>query len=191
MKNLKLIHLKNEMLYANFLANFIGVFFVNALLIRTTGDSDVKTWSYPIPYWIDTLFSPFAFSFVCVMTLLYEKPIRRYLDEKFGRTSASQDFESIARRRLLNEPFILIALDFSMWLLSAIIYPTLHWIYGSSTNKALDSLYQNLSIGVITVTVAFFYLSTCCKSGWRRISFQTEVFLPFRKHCGFESEPAW
>ena len=191
MKKSKLIHLKNEMLLANFLANFIGVFGVNALM-KTTGEiPDVKIWSYLIPYWIDTLFTPFAFSFVGGMTLLYEKPIRRYLNTIFKRASASRDLESIARQRLLNEPFILITLDFSMWLLSAIIHSTIYWIYGSSTNMVLNSLYHGLSTGVVTVTVAFFCSSTCCKSGWRRISFQTVVFLPFRKHCGFESEPAW
>ena len=154
----KLYHLKNEMLIANFLANFIGVFGVNALTHSAGGLADHKILTYPIPNWIDTLFAPFAFAFVCAMTLLYEKPIRRYLNTIFKRLPASQNLESIARQRLLNEPFALIALDFSMWLLSAIIYSTLHWVYGSGTNMVLGSLYHSLSIGVITVTIAFFLL---------------------------------
>ena len=158
MTKLKLFHLKNEMLAANFLANVIGVFGVNALTHSAGGLADNKIWTYPIPDWIDTLFTPFAFSFVCVMSLLYEKPIRRYLNTIFKQATASQDLESIARQRLLNEPFALIALDFSMWLLSAIIYSTLHWVYGSGTNMVLGSLYHSLSIGVITVTIAFFLL---------------------------------
>ena len=158
MTKLKLFHLKNEMLAANFLANLIGVFGVNALTHSAGGLADNRIWTYPIPDWIDTLFTPFAFAFVCVMTLLYEKPIRRYLNTIFKRLSQSQDLESIARQRLLNEPFALIALDFSMWLLSAIIYSTIHWVYGSETNMVLGSLYHSLSIGVITVTIAFFLL---------------------------------
>ena len=158
MTKLKFFHLRNEMLIANFLANFIGVFGVNALTHSAGGLSDHKILTYPIPNWIDTLFAPFAFAFVCVMTLLYEKPIRRYLNTIFKRLPASQNLESIARQRLLNEPFALIALDFSMWLLSAIIYSTLHWVYGSGTNMVLGSLYHSLSIGVITVTIAFFLL---------------------------------
>jgi sigma-B regulation protein RsbU (phosphoserine phosphatase) len=154
----KLFHLKNEMLVANFLANFIGVFGVNALLISAGGFPHTKILTYPIPYWIDMFFAPFAFAFVCVMTLLYEKPIRRYLNTKFKRASVSPDLKSIARQRLLNEPFILIALDFSMWLLSAITYSTIHWIYDSGTNTVLNSLYHSLSTGVITVTIAFFLL---------------------------------
>ncbi len=158
MTKLKLFHLKNEMLAANFLANVIGVFGVNALTHSAGGLADNKIWTYPIPDWIDTLFTPFAFSFVCVMSLLYEKPIRRYLNTIFKQATASQDLESIARQRLLNEPFALIALDFSMWLLSAIIHSTIHWVYGSGTNMVLGSLYHSLSIGVITVTIAFFLL---------------------------------
>jgi len=155
---LKLIHLKNEMLVANFLANFFSVFGVNALMFSAERWSEVKIWTYTIPYWIDALFTPFAFAFVCGMTLIYERPIRRYLNTIFKRASASSDLESVARRRLLNEPFALIALDFSMWLLSAIIYSTIHWIYGSGTNIVLSALYHSLSIGLITAAIAFFLL---------------------------------
>jgi hypothetical protein len=191
MKKSKLIHLKNEMLVANFLANFIGVFGVNALMKITGEIPDVKIWSYPIPYWIDTLFTPFAFSFVAGMTLLYEKPIRRYLNTIFKRATASRDLESIARQRLLNEPFVLIALDFSMWLLSAIIYPTIHWIYGSSTNMVLNSLYHGLSTGVITVTVAFFLLEHLLQKRLAPYFFPDGGLSAIPKTLRIESEPAW
>jgi len=146
------------MLVANFLANFFSVFGVNALMFSAERWSEVKIWTYTIPYWIDALFTPFAFAFVCGMTLIYERPIRRYLNTIFKRASASSDLESVARRRLLNEPFALIALDFSMWLLSAIIYSTIHWIYGSGINIVLSALYHSLSIGLITAAIAFFLL---------------------------------
>jgi sigma-B regulation protein RsbU (phosphoserine phosphatase) len=154
----KLIHLKNEMLVANFLANFIGVFVVNALMYTGEGFADRTIWEYAIPYWIDALFTPFAFTFVCMMTLLYEKPIRRYLKALYKQTAISEDLESIARQRLLNEPFVLITYDFSMWLLSAIVYPLLHWIYDSGSTMIQGSLYYSLSSGTITITAAFFLL---------------------------------
>jgi hypothetical protein len=154
----KLLHLKNEMLIANFLANFIGVFVVNALIYSSKSFTNKKIWEYAVPFWIDTLFTPFAFSFVCVMTLLYERPIRRYLNGLFKQTSTPPELESQARQRLLNEPFVLITLDFSMWLLSAIIYPIIHWIYNSGSDMIHSSLYHSLSSAVITITVAFFLL---------------------------------
>ena len=158
MTKFKLFHLKNEMLTANFLANFIGVFFANAMLLMAEGFPDKQMWQHPLPYWVDTLFTPFAFSFVGVMTVLYEKPIRRYLNLSFKQAPASRDLESRARRRLLNAPFVLIALSFSMWLLSATIYPLIHWAYGSGLNMVQRALYNSLSTGVITVTIAFFLL---------------------------------
>jgi len=156
MKKSKLFHLKNEMLIANGIANFIGVFWVTHMK-PTTGEMG-ELFEYSIPYWIDALFDPFAFSFVMVMTLLYEKPIRHYLNALFRRTFISEDLKFKARQRLLNEPFVLIALDFSMWLLAAIVYPVMNWAYDSGSQTVQNSLYDALSTGLITVTVAFFFL---------------------------------
>jgi sigma-B regulation protein RsbU (phosphoserine phosphatase) len=158
MTKFKQFHLKNEMLAANFLANFIGVFFANATLYVAEGFPDKQIWQHGLPYWIDTLFNPFAFSFVAVMTLLYEKPIRRYLNLSFKQAFIPPDLETSARRRLLNAPFVLIAVSFSMWLLAAIVYPLIHWAYGSSLNMVQRSLTNALSTGIITITIAFFLL---------------------------------
>jgi len=154
----KLIHLKNEMLVANFFANVIGVFGVNAMMFTAEGIAVKEIWKYALPYWIDVLFTPSAFVFVCVMSVLYEKPIRHYLNSKYSLVPISRDLENSARRRLLNEPFALICLDFSMWLLSAIIYPLMHWVYDSGSNLVQSSLYHSLSTGIVTITVAFFLL---------------------------------
>ena len=140
----KLHHLKNEMLVANFLANFIGVFAVNALMYLGEGFTNKKLWDYAVPFWIDTFFSPFAFTFVCVMTLLYERPIRRYLTSIYKQAPIPADLANTARQKLLNEPFVLISYDFSMWLLSAIVYPILHWIYNSGSTMIQSSLYHGL-----------------------------------------------
>jgi sigma-B regulation protein RsbU (phosphoserine phosphatase) len=154
----RLFHLKNEMLVANFLANIIGVFGVNAMMYMTAGKPTQEFWEHAVPYWMDALFTPLAFGFVCVMSLVYEIPIRRYLNSLFRKESISAELKSTARQRLLNQPFIFIALDFSMWLLSSIIYPIVYLIYGSGKQMALSSLYHGLSTGIITITIAFFLL---------------------------------
>ncbi len=158
MTKFKLYHLRNEMLVANGLANLIGVFFANTMLYVAEGIPNKQMWQQGFPYWVDTLFTPFAFSFVAAMTLLYEKPIRRYLNLTFKKDAIPRDLETTARQRLLNEPFVLIALSFSMWLLAAIIYPIIHWAYGSGLNAVRCALYDALTMGVITITVAFFLL---------------------------------
>ncbi len=158
MKKLKLSYLKNQMFVANGIANFIGVLLSNALEFTTQEPYPKEFLEYPIVHWTDALFSPFAFSFVFVMTLLYERPIRHYLNALFRRTSIPQNLKLKARQRLLNEPFVLIALDFSMWVLSAIIWATIHWTYDSGAQLIQRALYNSLSIGLITVTIAFFLL---------------------------------
>jgi len=157
MKKLKFFYLRNQMLVANGIANVIGVFLVYGLIYRAE-PFPKEIFDNPIIYWTDALFDPFAFFFVIVMTLLYEKPIRHYLNALSRRTSIPQDLKLKARQRLLNEPFVLIALDFSMWLLAAIVWPTIHWAYDSGTQLVQRSLYNCLSIGLITITVAFFLL---------------------------------
>jgi sigma-B regulation protein RsbU (phosphoserine phosphatase) len=158
MKKHKQLHLKYEMLGANFLANFVGVFLVNGLLILAEGTPPAIIWRHPVAYWTDALFTPFAFVFVTVATLVYEKPIRQYLNAFFKGKSSSPDIERNARRRLLNEPFALIILDLSMWLLAAVVYPAVHWAYGGGMNMMQRALYLNISTGLITVTMAFFLL---------------------------------
>jgi sigma-B regulation protein RsbU (phosphoserine phosphatase) len=159
MTKFKLFHLKNEMLVATFLANFVGVFFVNAMLYVAEGfPADKQMWQQPVPFWVDALFTPLAFSFVTVMILLYEKPIRRYLDLTFRKDAIPQDLETTARQRLLNEPFVLITLSFSMWLLAATVYPLIHWAYGPESKMIQRTFYNAIINGVITVTVAFFML---------------------------------
>ena len=120
-------HLKNEMLVAYFLANFIGVILIELFLMRNEGPIPEEVWQNPVAYFIDAAFAPAAFTFVCEMTLLYERPIRSYLNAKFENTSVPAILKHTARQRLLNEPFVLISLSFSMWLLSAIIYPVMYW----------------------------------------------------------------
>ena len=157
MKKSKLFQLKNEMLVANFFANFIGVFLA-IVLIHRAEPFPKELFDNPIIYWTAALFDPFAFFFAIVMTLLYERPIRHYLNALSRRSSISEDLKLKARQRLLNEPFVLIALDFGIWVLWAIIWTTIYWAHDSGTQLVQRSLYNGLSIGLITVTVAFFLL---------------------------------
>ena len=154
----RLWHIKYEMIGANILANLIGVFFVEASMLRFDTPKIDQVWQHPLADAIDSIFTPFAFSFVLVMTIVYEKPIRAYLKKKFAGRPIPKDLETRARLRLLNEPFVLIGLDFSMWGLAAAVYPLLFWTYDAGAEVVKQSLIGNISTGLITVTVAFFLL---------------------------------
>jgi sigma-B regulation protein RsbU (phosphoserine phosphatase) len=158
MTKFQLWHLKNEMMGANFLANLVGVALTKYLLFRTEGPIPEEFVQNPVFSFVDTAFAPFAFAFVGTMTLLYERPIRSYLTAKFANQSVSNPLEHTARQRLLNEPFVLISLSFSMWLLSAIIYPVMYWALGSNIYWMQRACFLSISTGLIVVTVAFFLM---------------------------------
>ena len=157
MTKFKLLYLKNGMLFANGIANFTAVFFVQNFIFRAEPLPD-QIWKNPIYYWTDIIFPPVAFIFVAVMTLLYEQQIRIYLNTKFRNKLVPEDLENKARQRLLNEPFILITLDLSMWLLAAVVYTILHLTLDSGSSLIQRTIFTNLSTGFITVTLAFFLL---------------------------------
>jgi sigma-B regulation protein RsbU (phosphoserine phosphatase) len=90
--------------------------------------------------------------------LIYERSIRQYLTARSSRMPISLALESTARRKLLNEPFVLIAIDFGMWLLAAILYPLAFLLVEADPVTIQRSLVLNISTGIITVTVAFFLL---------------------------------
>ena len=158
MTKLKLFHLKNEMLAANTLANFIGAILVQALIFRAETPFPDSIFESRLVYFFDMAFTPFAFIFVTAITLIYERSIRQYLTAKSNQIVISSALESRARQKILNEPFVLIAIDFSMWLLAAILYPAVFLLTQADPITIQRSFVLNISTGIITVTVAFFLL---------------------------------
>ncbi|MGD9054875.1 MAG: SpoIIE family protein phosphatase [Desulfobacterales bacterium] len=158
MTKFKRYHLKNEMLLANMLANFIAVAFFQVLMFRAEPDPPEHIWQNPVVEMIDILFTPVAFIFVWVMTIRYERPIRKYLEARFANKSVSQQLEETARRKVLNEPYVLIGLSLSMWILSAVVYSCMWWILDVGSYWIQRSFFMSLSTGFITVTLAFFLL---------------------------------
>jgi len=157
MNKIKLFNLKNAMLGANGLANFIGAVLVNTLLSEVEGHllpisiaSAVRTFHI--------VFTTTAFSFAIIFTLFYERPIRQYLNALSKNTTMPWELVSKARRRLLNEPFVLLALDVGIWLTAAIVYSVFHWILGAGSVEIQSSISDALSNGLVTVTLAFFLL---------------------------------
>jgi len=158
MTRFRLWQLKNEMLAANFLANLIGVVLIEIFLLRTEGSMPEEFLQHPVANIVNCVFYLTTFSFILITTLIYERPIRAYLNAKFDKVSVSSITVHSARQRLLNEPFVLMSLSFSMWLLSAIVYPIVYWTLDISRYWMQSAFFMGLSTGLIIVTVAFFLL---------------------------------
>ena len=150
----RLFFLKNRMLVANFMANFIGVS-INLFLIRRA-DIPIPRDISVMGNHINAVFIPLSFLFAFSVTLVYELPIRKYLNFQYRNTAVPEVFFAGVRRRLLNEPFVLIAMDFAIWLAAVVVY--------TAGFKRMDAPWTFLQIaslgslttGLITITVAFF-----------------------------------
>jgi adenylate cyclase len=154
MTRLLLFRLKNAMLGANLIANVIGVAVV-FLMTQTSGTGstpEIERWIRTV----DKIFLPASFLVPMMITLIYERPIRRYWKKRYQGVPPDESETVKARTRLLNEPFFLIGLDFAIWLTAALVYTTLHWRLGAETRLLQDVLTRSLFTGLITVTVAFF-----------------------------------
>jgi adenylate cyclase len=88
--------------------------------------------------------------------LIYEKPVRRYLNAQYHKGPPLQELELKARQRLLNEPYFLIALDLAVWCFAAILYSLVFWAYGAGDYTIRYGFFVNIYTGLITTTVAFF-----------------------------------
>ena len=81
--------LKNEMLFVNYLANLIGVCVVIFLTYRPLSRQLVD--SLRLIGRIGWFFEPLCGALMLVLTLVYEKPIRRFLDAQGSGGQLSED----------------------------------------------------------------------------------------------------
>jgi len=149
--------LKNWMLFANMIANVIGVG-VAIFLTRHTGVVSIVPEAYAAIHAVHMIFLPLSFAVPIMLVIWYERPIRRYLNQEKMGNPISQEQLSQVRRRLLNEPFVLISIDFGIWLISGIVYPAALWFSSAPRNTVGQPFFTNLFTGLITIAFAFFVL---------------------------------
>lgn len=154
MSRLKRFWIKNAMLISNAVGNLVGISVVYYL---TSGPGYELTRDvFRIARRLDIVFVPLSFAIAITLTLFYERPIRRFLDMKSVEAPTPQDLEAKAGRRLLNEPFFLIALDMGIWLSAAALYPLLFWFIDAGEYVMIRSFFISFHTGLITTTAAFF-----------------------------------
>ncbi|MGD2100275.1 MAG: SpoIIE family protein phosphatase [Desulfobacterales bacterium] len=156
MSKFTLLRLKNQMFFFNLVGISIGVltFFILSYRSISPPPPEIERLTFRIALFFEPLF----FMFMLAATLLFEQPIRRSLDLMFRNESVPYELASKARRRLLNEPFFLIALDLLLWLCAAVVYPICFYTYKAGEMIIGRALIQNLLIGLGTMTAAFFIL---------------------------------
>jgi adenylate cyclase len=155
MSRVERFSIKNAMIIANLISNVIGVAVVILLgRISSTLSEELLQLMERTNFW----FIPLCMLLPLPLLLIYERPIRKHFEDLFdGRTSLPEAVLA-ARRRLLNEPFFLIFIDFSMWIAAAIVYSMVVEGAGAGTKVIQMIVTRSLLTGLITVTVAFFVL---------------------------------
>ena len=156
MTRMRLFRLKNQMLIGNGLANIIGVNITETISHRSISPPPPEAMA--LFGRVDSIFLPLSFALVFIVTIIYELPIRRFLTRCYQAGDAYPGVDQPARQRLLNEPFFLIAVDFVVWVIAAVVYTaTIYWTpYGPSL--AVGVFFRALFVGIITTTIAFFFL---------------------------------
>ena len=156
MKKFTLFRLKNQMFFFNILANFIGILFTFVVSFQSISPPTIEILDLTLR--VARFFEPLSFLFIVAATLIYERPIRHYLDHQYHGRDISNSLSIKARQRLLNEPFFLIIVDFLVWFAAALFYPLLYWSVEAGEMMIGRAFFQSLLIGLGTTTAAFFVL---------------------------------
>ena len=154
MTKMKLLWLKNALLSRNIVSNAVGILVI-ILTLRRAGDL-ISPEIFRLSAHVNMFFLPLALIIPIAVTVVYERPIRRYLEKQYRNESLSTEATLLARRRLLNEPLFLIVMDFIVWLTAACVYAGVFWLNGTGREFIGEAFFQNVFTGIITVTVAFF-----------------------------------
>ena len=106
MTKFKLFQLKNQMLFFNFIAITIGILAV--FFLSYTSISPPTPEIESLTFRLALFFEPLGFILIVLLTIVFEKPIRRYLNLVYQKKAIPQEIEIKARQRLLNQPFFMI-----------------------------------------------------------------------------------
>lgn len=147
---------RNIMLAGNIVANLAGMMLFtiieNFAVVPSTEQAEI------ILAQIRQVYFPCAYLIMIFLTIHYEKPIRSFLTKNQNSENIDLTLKEKARQRVLNEPFFLLLLDFSIWVVSALLFPVILWGNGI-TGKIMFRLFcQKFFMGVIITTCAFFLL---------------------------------
>jgi len=154
MDKFNLFRLKNAMLFSNLVANIIGVSIVMFLSYRTGFQHPPEVMQ--LADRVSPIFLPLSFVVPICLNIIYELPIRRYLNKRYLKQPVDDREISNVRRRLLNEPFFLIAVAFGMWLTAAVLYAVVFSLSGAGRFVVQRGFFNSLYTGLITTTVAYF-----------------------------------
>ncbi|MFH1137686.1 MAG: SpoIIE family protein phosphatase [Pseudomonadota bacterium] len=148
--------LKNSMILANGISNIAALAIITVIIYPR--ELQARFLGNSVFTGFDIGFTVGSFFLIGLLLFFLELPIRRYLDSLEKKRTPSPGEILKAKKRLLNYPFIVMALDLGIWLLAALFYSVL--------SNCLDFeriVYQHIVVGSVTTglttsVLAFFWV---------------------------------
>lgn len=140
-------YVAHEVLVGNTVAMLLGDWMTNLLFVDRFTSPPAHVQSA-----IEIL--DISYALVCALVLSaliiwYEIPIRQCLKAISAGGRPEPATLETARRRVINEPYLICMADAMAWLLGTVLF----WLMGSTTGFLV-----NIGSGLLTVTLAFFWL---------------------------------
>ncbi|WDP84456.1 MAG: hypothetical protein HUN05_04250 [Desulfobacter sp.] len=140
-------YVANEVLLGNALALLVGDWMTNVFFMNRAGNAS-EQFLILVSY-LDISYGAVCAVVMSVLTIGYERSIRKCLTEFHQGTRPDPAVLERARCRVLNEPYFVVIMDTVVWALGSFMF----WSAGSP-----GGLRIGLGSGLITVTLAFFWV---------------------------------
>jgi adenylate cyclase len=149
--------LKNGMLAGNLLANLVGLGLVSVLLAPPHGGVSARAWELlESRGWV---FDPMAFALLVLVTVVYERPVRRVVALRTGGEAEPPALVERARRRMLNEPYFLMAANLLLWVGAYLFYAGV-LLRSGAVPELGGGFLRSLFTSMVTMIFAFFVLQS-------------------------------
>ena len=140
------LHISNAVLLGNMMAVFLGDWLTRILFIHRAGDTSQALLN--LIHSLDDFYSVVCVVVMSLVTIWYERPIRYCLKAFYQGDDPDPDLLEKARRRVLNEPYMIVILDMVVWSIGSLLF----WAVGSPAG------WIAIAGGMITMTLAFFWV---------------------------------
>ena len=155
MTRFRLFCLKNAMFTANLAATGVGaglLFVIYEFVLREHQPDKVEFHIRTSNY----LGIIFALLFSAIV--IYEWPLRRYLDRIGTDKSIPAALRATVEKRLLNEPYFIIGIDMAAWVLGGVTFAVFEHRFGLPWREISMNRFDALLTGLVSTTLAFFLL---------------------------------
>jgi adenylate cyclase len=140
------LHISNDVLFGNMIAVFLGDWLTRIMFLHRAGDASQALLS--LVHSLNVFYSVLCVVVMSLITIWYERPIRYCLKAFYQGHDPDPILLENARRRLLNEPYMIVILDMAVWGIGSMLF----WVAGSPAGGIA------IASGMITMTLAFFWV---------------------------------